>query len=205
MKKVLLVTDGFFHPSLRARKILRRVLESMEGYTFSRTHSLEKLPADLDSFVGMVLYIHHKHISNKALEQLDQFVASGGGLLGLHSATASFKNAPHYSEILGGRFTGHGPVGKFTMEPVGTTTIFSDMPAFEVFDELYLHEIHPEIQVCFTAEHQGKHIPAVWTHTYGKGRVLYAVPGHTTQTLKHSTYQKLLKEGLAWVTEGIIE
>jgi len=202
MKKVLLVTDGLFHPPFFARKVLHNTLSKLEGYTFSRIRSLEKLPEDLDSYAALVIYLHHKKISKPALAKLDSFVAAGGGLLGVHTATASFKKESLYFKILGGRFTGHGPVKQFSISPEGRTDIFSEIPVFEVVDELYIHELQPEIEVHFTAIHKGKEIPVVWTYSYGSGRVVYAVPGHTTETLKNKTYQKLLQQGLKWVTKG---
>jgi type 1 glutamine amidotransferase len=200
MKKILLVTDGLFHPPLTARTALRRLLEEPDSYRFKHIHSLEKLPADLTSYAAIVIYIHHKKISEAALEKLDLFVAAGGGVLGVHSATASFKQAPQYFEILGGRFIGHGPVEKFTVKPVDQSEVFSGIPAFDVFDELYLHEFQPDIEVHFTAHYKGEDVPAVWTYTFGKGRVCYAAPGHRTASLKNETYQKLLRQGLKWVT-----
>ena len=38
----------------------------------------------------------------------DGFVRAGGGVLAIHSATASFKGSPAYFEVLGGRFVGQG-------------------------------------------------------------------------------------------------
>ena len=38
----------------------------------------------------------------------------------------------------------------------------------------------PGIDVDFTAKQKGRDIPVVWTYHFGKGKVCYAVPGHTT-------------------------
>lgn len=202
MKKLLLVTDGLFHPPLPARICLRRTFAGQKQYSVSHIHSLEKLPAQMNSYAAVIIYLHHKNISQKALAQLDNFVASGGGLMGIHSATASFKQTHHYFEILGGRFVGHGPVERFTVKPVGNSPTFEGISAFEVYDELYLHECQPDIEVHFTTEYEGEAVPVVWTQTYGKGRVCYACPGHRTASLRNETYRKLLQRGLNWVIEG---
>jgi type 1 glutamine amidotransferase len=202
MKKVLLVTDGLFHPPLLARQILRRTLDALEGYSFQHIRSLEKLPADLNTFAAIVLYFHHEELSAAALEKLDAFVSTGGGLLGIHTATASFKKVPRYFEILGGRFIGHGPLEKFVVTPVGHKDVFSGIPAFEVLDELYMHELQPGIEVHFTANQEGEDIPVVWTYSFGEGKVCYATPGHRAETLRNKSFQKLLQQGLAWVTDA---
>ena len=199
MKKVLLVTDGFFHPPLIARKVLHKTLAELDGYEFQHVRSMEKLPGALKVFSALVIYIHHKNISEKALVALDEFVSNGGGILGVHSATAAFQKQLHYFEILGGRFIGHGPIEPFEVKPVAESEIFDDIPVFIVKDELYIHELQPGITPQFTATHEGQETPMVWTYHYGQGRVCYAVPGHRTETMHNATYQNILQRGLIWV------
>ena len=198
MKKVLLVTDGLFHPPLPARMILRKTLTGLDGFKFQHVRSMEKLPNDLGSFSAIVIYLHHKKISDSALETLDGFVTSGGGMLGVHTATASFKQQMRYFEILGGRFTGHGPIERFEVSRV-KDKIFSEIDDFVVKDELYIHELQPGIEMHFTARHVGEDVPVVGTYRYEQGRVCYAVPGHTTSTMRNETYQMILQRGLKWV------
>jgi type 1 glutamine amidotransferase len=200
MKKVLLVTDGLVHPPLTARNALRDALFELTEIEFERINSLEKLPDGLNQYSALVLYFHHKEISQGALSKLDEYVSGGGGILGVHTATASFKQQLGYFKILGGRFIGHGKVEPFEVAPIADSAIFAGFSAFTVKDELYLHELEPGITVHFTAQHEGLQVPAVWTYSYGEGRVCYAAPGHRTETLKNETYQKLLRQGLKWVT-----
>lgn len=197
MKKVLLVTDGFFHPTYSGRLALHRSLKQLEGFSFKHVSSLEKLPADLDSFSALVLHYHHKTLSELALTKLKTYVTRGGGILAIHAATASFKETLPYFEILGGRFIGHGPVESFDVKKV-RDDIFGGIDDFVVTDELYIHELQPNIEVHFTAKHEGQDVPVVWTYQYGKGRVCYAVPGHTTESMRNKAYQELLKRALEW-------
>jgi type 1 glutamine amidotransferase len=146
-----------------------------------------------------VLYIHQEKITEGALAALDGYVSAGGGLLGVHSATASFKEQTHYFEILGGRFIGHGAVEDFEVRRT-REDIFSGLDRFVVKDELYLHELQPGIEIHFTAKHAGQDVPVVWTYHYGQGRVCYAVPGHTTATMRNKAYQQVLQRGLVWVS-----
>ncbi|MGD8405614.1 MAG: ThuA domain-containing protein [Anaerolineales bacterium] len=199
MKKVLLVTDGIFHPPFLARKALHETLAELDDFEFQHVRSMENLPHTLKDFSAMVIYLHHKKISEGALTTLDDFVFNGGGILGVHTATAAYKEQLHYFEILGGRFIGHGPVASFEVKPFPDSEIFTDIPSFSVKDELYIHDLQPGITAHFTAVHEGQEIPVVWTYHYGQGRVCYAVPGHRTETMRNETYQKILQRGLAWV------
>lgn len=199
MKKVLLVTDGIFHPPYRARKLLRDTLAELVGFEVRHIRSMEKLPYDLEDCAAVVIYLHHQKISDKALAAFDEFISSGGGLLGVHTATAAFKERIRYFEILGGRFIGHGPVAPFEVTPIPGSKVFAGIPAFTVKDELYIHDLQPGITPHFTAAHAGQEVPIVWTYSYKAGRVCYAVPGHRTETMRNKIYQKVLQRGLKWV------
>jgi type 1 glutamine amidotransferase len=199
MKNILLVTSGIFHPPMSARKVLHETLAELDGFEFQHIRSMEKLPGDIDGFSAIVIYLFHQKISKSALDSLDNFVSSGGGVLGIHTATAAYKNDLHYFEILGGQFIGHGPIAPFEVKPVPESEIFAGIPSITVKDELYVHELQPEITPHFTATHEGQEVPIVWTYHYGQGRVCYAVPGHRTETMRDEVYQRVLKRGLVWV------
>jgi type 1 glutamine amidotransferase len=199
MKNILLVTEGLIHPPRGGRTAVHQALAHLEGFSFQHVRSLEQLPGDVNSFAALVLYFHQKTITPSALARLDSFVKNGGGILAVHSATASFKDEPHYFEIIGGRFIGHGEVEDFAIRPV-KSDIFAGINEFTVKDELYLHELQPGIEVHFTAQHEGQDVPVVWTYHYGKGKVCYAVPGHTAESMKHPAMQEILQRGLMWVT-----
>lgn len=202
MKKILMIRAGLVHPPLFAANLLKRVFRR-EGYDILAIRNFEELLkiTDLDSFSACVIYVHHQDISDAALETFGRFVHNGGGVLGIHSATACFKDRPHYFEILGGRFSGHGLISAFEIEPVsGPNEPFDGFTPFTVTDELYLHEFQQGICPHFTALHAGLPQPVVWTHFYGAGKVCCAVPGHLLQTIQNEIYLEVLLRGLAWVS-----
>jgi type 1 glutamine amidotransferase len=200
MNQVLLITDGIFHPPLLGRLILHRTLKKMPGYRFEQIRSLEQAPENLDPYSAMVVYFHHKKIAKNAVDAFERYVSGGGGVLAIHSATASAKENRRFTNVLGGRFVGHGPVEPFVVSPASPESeIFSGISAFEVTDERYLHETQPDIETHFTTEHEGELVPIVWTRTHGKGRVCYACPGHKAASLRIPAYQEILRRGLDWV------
>ncbi len=203
MKKVLIISSGIFHPPLVGCWILKRFMEGIGGYAFKRLRTLEHLPRDLTDYATMVIYLHQKKISAAALEKFDSYILGGGGVLAIHAATACFKGSPRFAEILGGRYVGHGPVGAFKVTPVAPLApVFGDLPAFQVVDELYRHELQPDIQVHFTAQEQDEMVPVVWTRRHGEGRVCYTCPGHRAGSLRSAAYQEVLRRGLEWVSRG---
>jgi type 1 glutamine amidotransferase len=202
--RILLVSNGLVHPTWLARWWLKHNLQTMPGYVFRQVGSLEILPRlDTSAFRAMVLYFHHKTISASALARLDEFVHGGGGVLAIHSATASFKEASRYFEILGGRFKEHGAIETFEVSrAAGRNDVFGAVAPFRIKDELYLHELSTEITVHFQAMLNGEPAPVVWTRRYGAGRVCYAMPGHTAESIRHPAVNTILKQGLAWVCQS---
>ena len=198
IRNILLVTSGIFHPPYFGRLAVHEALRQMDGFAFQHIPSLEKLPTNLNQFSALVLYYHHKTISDAALRRLDDFVSGSGGILAIHSATASFKKTKRYYEILGGRFIGHGAVENFEVRR-RKDGIFDSIAPFTIKDELYIHELQPGITAHFTAKHAGQEAPAVWTYRCGAGKVCYAVPGHTAESMKHPAVQEILRRGLKWV------
>ena len=200
--EILLVSAGLFHPSLVCRFWLRRALNTLPGYRFTRASSLEALPRlPLDPFPALVLYVHHEPLSAVALDCLDDYLERGGGLLALHSASASYKEEPRFYEMLGGRFVRHGPVEAFAVQASAPEDeIFGRVPAFTVHDELYRHEYDPVNRIHFHTVVDGEREPVVWTRRWGRGRVCYCSLGHTMGAVRHPQFHQILGRGLAWVS-----
>lgn len=203
MKNVLLVTAGWIHPPRRGRKYLRDILAALPGYRFDEVATLaEAARRPLGDFAALVLYYHHRDDALAAadLDAFRGYVERGGGVLAVHSATASYKKTPAYFDVLGGRFTGHGPVEPIAIRPAAAPDpVFAGIPAFTVKDELYLHELQPDIRVQFETTFRGRTEPMVWTREVGAGRVCYSCPGHRAASLLVPEVAEILRRGLAWV------
>jgi type 1 glutamine amidotransferase len=200
---VLLVSDGLVHPSLLARLWLRRTLFVLPGYRFRRLASLEALPhLSLDSFWAIVLYVHHQSLSLAALDCLDRFLERGGGLLAVHSASASFKEERRYRDILGGSFVTHGPVEEFRVQPAARDdAVWGDIAPFRVRDELYRHEYDAANRIRLYTLVGEEREPVVWTRCWSEGRVCYCALGHTVSAMRHPAVQQTLQRGLSWVCD----
>lgn len=178
-------------------------LSALPGYRFHRTASLENLPDTVaEHYAAIVLYIHRQQISATALERLENFVGQGGGLLAVHSAAASFKREQRFTQLLGGRFVGHGPVQRFTVQPsLEQDPVFGRVREFQVQDELYRHEWDAGNRIHFFTSAAGSQAlePVVWTRQYQMGRVCYCSLGHRAAVLRHPAVSAILNRGLAWV------
>ena len=202
-RPVMVITAGIIHPTVLNIKLCLRILNQFP-YTYAVFNSIEGLPClNLHEYSAVVLYLHRKVISRNALDALDRHVHGGGGLLAIHSASASFKSCPRYFEILGGRFTTHGPISSYrVIQNTPGDEVFGNVGSFTIKDELYIHEWDANNHVWFHTETESGIEPVVWTRTYGNGRVCYLAPGHTLSTMKNTNMHLCLQRGLNWVSEG---
>jgi hypothetical protein len=200
MIPVLYISSGFFHPGVANRLYLRVVLARSGQFAIQTKASLESISnLELDAARVLVLYIHARKISQAALDGLEAFIENGGGLVAVHSAAASFKREPRYQALLGGKFSGHGPVGRFLVQPTAHGDPITRVhEPFWLRDERYLHETCADIQVRSTSTVGETPEPFAWTRRQGAGRVFYCAGGHTLAGLRHPALQRMLLDGLAW-------
>ena len=197
---ILFISQGFIHPSVLACRALYRVLLSSGEFNLQQAASLEALTRmPLEKVQAVVLYFHQRTISAKALDCLEQYLSQGGGCLAVHSASASFKQEPHFAALLGGRFDHHGPVEEFTIFPyLSPDPIFQDILPFSLKDERYLHVYDPGNTIHFASRSETGLEPLVWTRAHGQGRVCYCAAGHTLSSLRRPEIQQILLQGLRW-------
>jgi len=116
-----------------------------------------------------------------------EWIRSGKGFVGMHSATDTFHNYAPYIEMIGGEFKSHG-----AQVEVDALNQDKECPAcrhlgseWKVFDEIYLFKNFDPAKV-HTLLTLDKHpndktpgnYPISWCREYGKGRVFYTSLGH---------------------------
>jgi uncharacterized protein len=207
----LVVLGGFYHQFAAFGDSLKALLEA-EGATVETTFDLDRL-THLDSATHLV--ISYTCFSNPPppdqppgpsqmrddqIASLTRWVDSGGGLLGVHSATVLGASAPALGQLLGGRFLHHPAPLTFTVAPFNDThPITEGVEAFEVFDELYHSERQPGVSLHMVSVVNGVAQAQAWSKPHGQGRVAYVAPGHFPEIWAISNYQRLLKQAAAWV------
>lgn len=115
------------------------------------------------------------------------WVKSGKGFVGMHSATDTFHNFAPYIEMIGAQFKTHGAqvevdaINQDTGCPIcrhlaGRWKVFDEIYEFKNFDRTKVHGLltldkHPNDKT------PGDY-PIAWCKDYGKGRVFYTSLGH---------------------------
>jgi uncharacterized protein len=142
------------------------------------------------------------------------FVRSGGGFIGVHSATDTFYEWPDYGRLIGGYFNEHPWRQKVTVtvaEPKSPLVGFLP-PSFAISDEIYqirdfdaagsqvLLRLDPS-SVDLKAPNvrpQPYGWPLAWTRPYGQGRVFYTALGHEEAVWRDPRYQLILANAITW-------
>jgi len=120
-------------------------------------------------------------------DALLDFVKSGKGFVGVHSATDTFPGFPGYIEMIGGQFLRHGPQVEVDIINQDKTCpacrqlgdhwiVFDEIYQLKDFDRAKVHGLltldkHPNDKT------PGDY-PISWKKTYGSGRVIYTSLGH---------------------------
>ena len=166
---------------------------------------------DLKTADVMVFYQQGKWTPERA-QDIDAYLARGGGLVYLHYAVDGGADAPGFAQRIGLAWRGgeskfrHGPLDLGfeggSRHPIGRNF---DMVHLE--DESYwnLTGDPKRIQVLAGGVEDGRSQPLFWTLEPSKGRVLVSIPGHFAWTFDDPLFRVLLLRGIAWAAREPVD
>lgn len=179
----------------------------LRDHTIKRNYQIELFTnlEDLSQLVrthfnALIIYVNIKRMRDRIFNKVDEFIQSGGGLLSLHSTTASFSNQPRFTEIVGARFVRHGPITEYLVQPSGSQSeVYSGLSEFIVEDELYRQRYAKTAIEQFV--YRGKRFvePLIWINHYRQGRIVGISPGHRTETLNNPKMVIIIRRSLEWL------
>ena len=149
-------------------------------------------------------------------QRLLDWVAAGGGFVGIHAAADTFRSGgvDPYIEMLGGEFSGHGP-----QQVARNTNVSPDFPgmedvgeSFELMEEWYaFRKFNTDMHVILVLETEGMRgndydrppFPSVWARRHGEGRVYYNSLGHREDVWTNPLFQNMLVGGFSWTMREV--
>lgn len=220
-RRVLYVTHsaGFRHSSLEtSARTLERIAAEDGRLVVEQTEDVSLLNAETLAGYDAVFFFTSGElpISDQQKQDLINFIRSGKGFGGVHSATDTFYDWPEYLRIIGARFNGHPWV-----QPVKIHVEDGDHPAMaglgtelSILAETYqfrefsrersrvLLTLDPDsVDLSGPAVNPGtRDFPLAWCHPYGEGRVFYTALGHFERTWEDERFQQMTLNGLLWIT-----
>jgi type 1 glutamine amidotransferase len=198
--KVMFLRGGGVHDWRNCTPILASVLEKTNDFEITFTENLDDLKERIKQYDIIIQYTTGMQLAKEQEKGLCDFIQNGGGYVGIHSASDSFKNADRYWEMLGGRFAGHGG-GKFMVHIYDRDHVITKgMRDFEIQDETYAHNYHRNAQMrSLTRMNRGKERQSMsWVSSYGKGRVFYTGNGHGREAWTNPHFQRLVVRATYW-------
>jgi uncharacterized protein len=223
-KKILVVTQskGFVHSVVKrptngelciVEKALQEIGKNSGVFeTVNSQNAIEALTRDnLKKFDGLFFYTTGMILPDgEPREALLEFVKSGKGFVGVHSATDTFAEFKPYVSFINGNFDGHpwgaGETCAFTNHEPTHATVKMWPAEFKWKDEIYQYKGYDpkavrvllSLNMADTKTKGGYHVPVCWVRDYGDGRLFYTNLGHNESTWKEERYREHLLEGFKW-------
>ena len=138
--------------------------------------------------------------------RLGGFVRGGGGLFGLHTAGLCFDDWAEWRAILGGVWlwgrSWHPPLGPVSIAKTAEAhPLTDDIGGFEIVDEVYCglsleNGVRPLLEARATEMELAE--PVLWTHRYGKGRVVFDALGHNRASIEQNDHAEIIQRAARW-------
>jgi uncharacterized protein len=150
-------------------------------------------------------------VSPAVRDALGTHLASGGGLLGMHTAAICFDDWPEWAAALGCAWrwgvSHHPPLGpRVRVEVAGPHPIVEGIDGFPIVDEVYGDLDRPPDTVALLRAAQpgsdGPAQPLLWAREHGGGRVVYDALGHHPPSYEVSEHREIVRRVIAWTTGG---
>ena len=212
---------GYLHDSIPlSHSIMKQVGESSRLFDVTSTEDVSEFTvANLARYDAVMFFTTGElPMSGAQKAALLDFVRSGRGFVGVHSATDTFYDWPDYLELIGGYFDGHPwhqNVRINAADPANALVSFLG-ESFAISDEIYqirdfdergsrvLLRLDPtSVDLTRDGVHRRSYgWPLAWTRQYGQGRVFYTALGHEVGVWRDARYQRLLLNAMLWATRG---
>jgi len=146
-------------------------------------------------------------------ESILAFVRDGGGLVGLHAATAAFQNWREYGEMIGGYYAGHilQEVVIRVEDPGHPVNACFEERTWRVRDEIYAFGepyCRKKVHVLLSLDLERmpdpelrpeRDYPVSWVKRYGRGPVFYTTLGHCEEVYWNPLFLRHLFNGILFV------
>lgn len=219
--RVLYLTHsaGFKHDVLPLTEEVMRDLGKRSGAfdaTVTQDCSLISEPS-LKNYAAVVFFTTGELPMDEAQKKaLVEFVRSGRGFVGIHSATDTFYKWSEYLELVGGYFDGHPWHQEVTLRVEDRAhPATAHLPStFAIRDEIYQFKDwgRDRVHVLLSLDpssvdlskkgvnRSDKDFAVAWTREFGKGRVFYTALGHEAAVWQDPRFQQHLAGGIRWAT-----
>jgi uncharacterized protein len=201
-------TAGFRHTSIKPGKEALRLLGESNGFKIDTTEDATVFTKkNLKKYAAVIFLNTTGDILNEEQQTVfENYIRSGKGFVGIHSATDTEYGWPWYVKMIGGNFESHPqtqPAKLVIADPRHIST--QHLPAvWSRTDEWYNFKNRNESvnvvlridETSYKGGKNGNDHPMAWYHDYDGGRVFYTALGHTDESYKEEAFLQHLLGGI---------
>ncbi len=211
------LSAGFHHQSVEfSEPIVKEIGDKAGAFETTVTKDVAAFTREnLKNYDAVMFYTTGElPMTDEEKSAFAEFIKSGHGFVGVHSATDTFYTWPTYLEIVGGYFNNHPWHQEVTVDVVDPSNKIVSMwgKSFQINDEIYqisdfqykdthvLMKLDPSSVDLKKPGVQRRFYgwPMAWTRTYGKGRMFYTGLGHEEAVWKDARFQEMLLNAIKW-------
>lgn len=213
---ILTETKGYRHESIEAG--LAMFNKRADDWRVEISHAEESAvmkEQDIKEYDIIVLLNSTGNIFTEEEQALlEEYLAAGGAILGIHAAADAEYDWPWYGQMLGGWFRSHPEIQEAKcLVADGNHPVATGLPAvWERTDEWYnfKHLSHDNKVILLLDEStysggiHGDYHPISWCREWGGGRIFYTGMGHTAETYSEPLFQTHIQNAIQWLHEQAI-
>jgi type 1 glutamine amidotransferase len=212
------LTKGYHHQSTElSEQIVKEMGEKTGAFQVTVTQDVGAFTKEnLKNYSAVMFYTTGElPFTDEEKRALVDFLKSGHGFVGVHSATDTLYEWGAYHQIIGGYFNNHPWHQLVTVDVVDPNSklVSSLGKSFQITDEIYqigdfrADDTHVLLALDPTSVDLKKATvrrryygwPIAWTRTFGKGRVYYNSLGHEEAVWNDPRYQDMILKAIKWV------
>jgi uncharacterized protein len=211
-------TGGFRHASIKDGKIALQKLAIEHNFAVDFTEDASVFTdANLARYDAVVFLLTTGEILNDSQQAaFERYIRSGGGYVGVHSASDTEYTWPWYGGLVGAYFDrihGHSKIVQATIHVTDSTQPSTSMlsAVWVRTDEWYNFASNPRgrVHVLMTIDEStykggvmGADHPIAWYHEYDGGRAWYTAMGHTSESYYEPLFLAHLWGGIVYAVGG---
>lgn len=198
MSKIIVIGDTVapYHPLSTIFPIAKALSE--ESLTFTNDYGFFQKLGEYDLLICHVDAWFKQLAENEAGGLLD-YLSNGGRMLSIHTGM-SIQATPALASLHGAKFLDHPPYCELTINVKKEHHLADSVESFMISDEPYHFEVYEELDVFASYVYNDSAIPAAWEKAYGKGKLIYLMPGHDEMVFRNAEYLKLIKNCVGYLT-----
>jgi len=208
---MLTATAAFRHDSIPAARQVITAMAASGAFSVNATEDLSLINADgLRNYDVVMFALTSGELPFSAAQKsaLLDFVSSGRGFIGVHSATDTLYEWTDYGRLVGAYFKEHPwtQQGSVVAENPSHPASGGLSERFSINEEFYTFQENPRGRVDVLLRLDPASVgatgdyPLAWAHSFGAGRAYYNALGHFPETWRDARFQRMLAGAIAWTS-----